>query len=142
MKKIILLIIWFTSPLIWSQAEALKTKAEVVTHSNEVMALFGQAKFDEAFNVLRKYYPVSEVDYQNLKVKTTNNLESAQSAYGNITGEVFIKESNLKDVAIQRVYLVKYELILLRFTLVYYNSVNGYVINSFAWDDNFEELFD
>ncbi len=121
---------------------ALKDKVAVKNHSDKVMMFFGKSDFDSAFQELRKFYPVSELDYQTLKTKSTENLRSATVGFGKITGDVFISEEILKDFAVRRNYLIKLEKILLRFNIVYYNGIDGWIVNSFNWDDNFEVYFE
>lgn len=141
MKTILPLLFLFLTFNLSAQA-GLQDKVAVAKHADQVMQLFGTSQFDEAFEALRPYYPVSEIDYQNIKVKTAQNLQQAEQGYGKITGEVFIKEQNLKDIAIRRYYVVKLETILLKFSLVYYKGKDGWIVNSFSWNNEFEILFD
>jgi hypothetical protein len=120
----------------------LASKEEAIAHADQVMALFEDFEIEAAFDKLRKYYPVEELDYNNLKTTTLNNLRAAVRGYGDVTHVVFIKEENLKDLALRRHYVLALESLLLRFSIVYYNSVDGWIVNSFMWNDNFEEFFE
>jgi len=141
MKTLLPLLFLFATINLTAQA-GLQDKIAVANHADQVMQLFGTSQFDQAFEVLRPFYPVSEIDYQNIKVKTAQNLQQAEEGYGSITGEVFIKEQNLKDIAIRRYYVVKLETILLKFSLVYYKGKDGWIVNSFSWNNEFEVLFE
>jgi hypothetical protein len=141
MKILITFILLFVTQFGWAQA-VLSSKEEVTKHADKTMNYFGDAMFEEAFSELRKYYFVSDLDFQNIKAKTIDNLSKAIENYGEITGEIFVKEENLKDVAIRKTYLLRYDTILLKFQIVYYKSTQGWIVNSFSWDDEFETLFE
>lgn len=141
MKVKLLLFAYLLSFLAFGQ-NAISQRTGITQHADKVMMHFGQSEFEEGFTELRKYYPVTELDFQNMKTKSIKNFQAASKGYDGILGEVFIKQETLKDLAVARHYVLKLGAILLRFRLVYYNGKNGWIVNSFHWDDDFEQFLD
>ncbi|MGB5981135.1 MAG: hypothetical protein WBG46_03225 [Nonlabens sp.] len=140
MKSQVIILLVFVVQFSMGQTE-MTSKTEVIKHADKIMNHFGKAEFKEAFTELRKHYLLPEEDFQSIKTVTITNLKKAQESFGDVIGEVFIKEENIENIALRRNYLVKYENILLRFQIVYYKSSQNWQVNSFKWDDEFEVFF-
>lgn len=141
MKLKILPVLLLITQLISAQ-NFLQSKSDVAKHADKVMSLFGTSNYEDAFEELRKHYIVADIDFQNIKYKTTDNISTAEQNFGKIRGEIFIKEEILMDIALRRNYVVKLGKILLRFRIGYYHSDQGWIVNSFNWDDEYEEFYE
>ncbi|WP_047546806.1 hypothetical protein [Psychroserpens sp. Hel_I_66] len=64
-----------------------------------------------------------------------------ESRFGKSIGITKVKHLKLGDVAYKDVYFVRYKVIALRFIFIYYKNENGLLMNSFKFDENFEEEF-
>ena len=62
--------------------------------------------------------------------------------FGNIIGTNFIKDKAVKEHILRKIYVIKFEKHMIRVLFTYYNNGNGWILNGFKWDDQFEELFD
>jgi len=59
--------------------------------------------------------------------------------FGNPIGYAKIKEEHILDLVIRETYLIRYDYTAIRLKFTYYKNNNGWIINSFKWDDSFDE---
>lgn len=124
-----------------AQYKYLKDIENAKSISKDVAQLFKENKINEAFIKIKTYWPLQENEINNLESKTIQSMNLVAERFGNSEGIVKVSEQNIKDTAFREVYLIKYENTALRLIFTYYKNNNGWIINSFKWDDSFAEEF-
>ena len=61
--------------------------------------------------------------------------------FGPSIGIVKVKTETIADIAIRETYLIRYEYTTIRVKIIYYQNKDGWIVNSFKWDDTFSEEF-
>ena len=56
-------------------------------------------------------------------------------------GYVLISRENIKDTILKRVYVVKYERHLIRWSFIFYKPYSSWILDYFNYDDAIEALF-
>lgn len=123
------------------RVETLKTKEDTQKMSKEVISLFKDTKIKEAVEKMTPYWPISEAEIATFQEKTENYMNLLQGTYGAIIGTEKIKQEKISDFALRETYIMLYENSAIRLIFTYYKNKGGWTINSFKWDENYEELF-
>ncbi len=126
----------------FAQSNTLKSVNQTQDLSKKVVNLFYQDKVDEAFEQLYPYWPLPEKEITDMKVKTKNYMDLLNERFGEKIGVTKLKDEKSADVGIRETYLVRYERNAIRMMFTYYKGNNGWIINSFKWDDSFSLTFE
>lgn len=109
--------------------------------ANEVVSAVGQNNIEQAFDILKKYWPLSSAEVDNLKAHTIKQREVVQSRYGKPISIEYIKSSKVGDSMIQHTFIEKFEHHALKWQLSFYKPADKWIINSVYWDDKLSELY-
>jgi hypothetical protein len=123
-----------------AQTSVLPNLVEVKKFSESVVKEFASKDFAKAFNLLKKYWPLPEEELADLEALTLKQTAIIEGRYGEVLSTEFISETNIKDFIHQETYVVRLEKHILRIQFVYYRGKDGWIINSFKWDDKMMEL--
>ena len=140
-KMVVLFILGVSFTSIAAQAKFLKSGSEMKELSQKVTQLFRDSKVPEAVTIMKPYWPFPENELDGLVEKTVNNLNSVSERFGRAVGISEGKEEVIKDFAIKETYFVKYQNSAIRIIFIYFKREEGWIINSFKWDDKFYEEF-
>jgi hypothetical protein len=141
MKKIILLLLLFTSTISFSQTKKLASLDAAKEASRNWSQLFLQGKYAEMFDEMKPYWPIPAEKVDEMKGKTVQFKDVIRQNYGNPIDVIRISGENLADVAYREVYFLRHDKSTLRAIFVYYNNGNGWLLSSFEWDDSFSKEF-
>lgn len=143
MKKIVLisLLLVFTFSLS-AQSKTLSNQTETQKLSKEVANLFNDNKIPESFQILEQYWPLPKNEMDALQEKTIKYMNILETRFGKRLGVSKIKDENISDIALRETYILRYTYSAIRIVFTYYRSENGWFINSFKWDDSFEQEFE
>jgi len=117
-------------------------KSEISKHSEKVMKFLKDSEFQEAFTELEKYWPLPENEMVQLESQTIKQFNMVADRFGNIIGFDFIRDETIKDYAIRKIYVLRFEKHMIRVLFTYYKNNDGWILNGFKWDDQFDELFE
>jgi hypothetical protein len=120
----------------------LNSKDELSKHSEKVMKSLKDSEFQKAFAELQIYWPLPENELIQLESQTIKQFNMVADRFGNIIGVDFIRDESIKDYAIKKIYVLRFEKHMIRVLFTYYKNNDGWILNSFKWDDQFEELFE
>jgi len=124
-----------------AQEKYLKDEDDIEVFSKKITLLFSKNKPLEAFSELSLYWPLAETEVELLKEKTVKSINAVEDRFGKEKGIVKISTKKIGDVAIRVTYFVKYNILALRYIYTYFHSEEGWILNAFKWDDDFEEEF-
>ena len=144
MKKTLIsfiLIISFCGSL-FAQIQKLKSVEEVHAQAEKSISLIAMSEFDEAFEMLKKYWPQPGYQIDGLKETTAQQIPLLEDTFGSLKGYEYVNSKTIGTFGHVENYVLKYEKNALRIYLIYYNSGNGWAVNSLLWDDRWDYLFD
>ena len=124
-----------------AQTQTLKDKAQTQELSKKVTALFQEKKVSECFKQLSIYWPMPQNEIDGLQENTIKYLNIISERFGKAIGTLKIKDETISDIAIRETYFVRYERHAVRLIFTYYKNDNGWILNSFSWDDSFATEF-
>lgn len=136
-------VLIFTFSFLFSQAQIkyMKTESDVKALSRKVADNFRNEKFEEAFIALKTYWPLDENELSEMKNKTVTYLSGIKSRFGEPIAAAKVNEEKILDFALRETYIIRYDFSAIRLKLSYFRNENGWIINSFKWDDSYSEEF-
>lgn len=143
MKKITLLLLISISSLVSvAQVKYLANQAEIQELSKEVAQYFYDDYITVAFKKLTPYWPMPADELESLEEKTIRYLNLLDERFGEKQSLQKLKEEKISDFALRETYVIKYEYSAIRLQFTYYKNNQGWLVNSFKWDDKFSEEFE
>jgi len=133
--------ICFVSTQIFAQTQTLENPAAAHTQATQITSMLVDQKYTEAFEILKKYWPLEGYQIDGLKETTAKQLPLLEDSFGKLLGYEFVRSETLGTFGHVEFFVLKYEKNALRLYLTYYNGGNGWLINSLQWDDRWDYLF-
>ena len=140
MKNKILIILLFPI-LTFSQEKFLKNIEEVKDLSNKTSQLFYQTKIRESFDMMELYWPIEKNELISLEENTLKYINILDDRFGAKEGIVKLKEEKIMDFAFKETFIIKFKNHAIRLIYIYYKNNEGWILNSFKWDDSFMDEF-
>ncbi len=122
-----------------AQQKTMATVKATQELSYEVSKLFKEGNLSEAFDKMDPYLPLPLEEKQELRSQTIKYKGMLENRLGKRVGFTRATEKRIDEVAIREVYFVLHELSAIRLIFTYYKSPEGWILNSFKWDDSFAE---
>jgi hypothetical protein len=142
MKKITFLLLTILVFNYAGDQKTLKDEDELTEHSAEVMEHFSHENFSKAFEILQEVWPLPQNELAQLESQSIKQFNLIGSRYGDLVSVEFIKDENIKDFAIRKTYLMRYQRHMIQFIFIYYKGGNEWILNGFQWNDQVEDLFE
>ena len=89
---------------------------------------------------MKKNWHLPENELDQLESLTIKQFNSVSDRFGKTKGYEFITDLKINDFLLRKVYILKFERHMIRVLFTYYNSGEGWIINSFKWDDTIDTL--
>ncbi len=141
MKRILFLFILLNNMNLFSQKTVIKNIDKAREISNKVAALFTENKIAESFDLLDTHWPLPQNEIDAVETKTIRYLNILKERFGKSIGYSKINEEHILNLIIRETYLIRYNYTAIRLQFVYYKNNEGWIINTFKWDDSFENEF-
>jgi lipase chaperone LimK len=143
MKKIVLIsILSLFTYYLSAQSKTLANQIETQKLSKQVAGLFSENKISKSFQILEQYWPLPKNEMEALQEKTIKYMNILETRFGKRLDVTKIKDEHISDIALRETYIMRYTYSAIRIVFTYYRSENGWFINSFKWDDSFEQEFE
>ena len=142
MKRIVAFVLVLSIMQSVNAQSHLSSKDELAKHSENVMVFLEGGEFQKAFAELERYWPFPENEMLQLETQTIKQFNVVSERFGTIVGTDFIRDNAIKDYALRKTYVIRFEKHMIRVLFTYYKTENGWILNGFKWDDQIEELFD
>ncbi|MCL9806164.1 hypothetical protein NAT51_11560 [Flavobacterium amniphilum] len=140
-KKIVFLILLLGFTSSHAQKKFFQSPKEISEFSKKATNLFKEGKFPVFFKELKPYWPLPDNEMTSLEDKTVQFMELLQSRFGKVEGVSKIKEEKISDFAIRETYILRFENQAIRLIYVFYKNKNGWILNTFKWDDELSQEF-
>lgn len=124
-----------------SFSKTLDTVEETEKLSKDVVLLFKDGEFAEAFDLLETYWPLPKNEIENLEEKTIVMMNTISNRFGKVIDYVRVRKEIIGDVATRETYLLCFENTAIRMIFTYYRNLDGWILNAFKWDDSFTDEF-
>ncbi|NLR74364.1 hypothetical protein [Leeia aquatica] len=123
-------------------AATLKSEVEVRAFTDKVMAQVGKGDLSGAFASMKPYAVVPVAELQSLELRTKALRDQVGGRYGKPVGFEFVSLKKAGESVMQYMYIEKTEEHALPWRFIFYKSPNGWVLNTFFWNANIQQLFD
>jgi len=120
---------------------SLKSPLECKLLCDSFMQLLSKEKYEEAFDIVKPYWPLPESEMSMLQMQTVTQLNTIAPRFGKITGYKFISEENVDDFVLKFVYAQKHQKHIVIWTLVFYKPEDTWIVNAVLFNDNIYQLF-
>ncbi len=105
------------------------------------MAKVAAGDLDGAFNAMKPYLVIPSAEFDALVVNTKAQRGLAGTRYGKIVGSECFGQKKLGQSLVMVTSIEKAEKHALPWLFYFYKSPQGWVLNSFVWNDNLPSLF-
>ncbi len=122
-------------------ADTLDSTKLAKTLCNEVMEQIAKNNLDEAFNLIKPYAAFSETEIDSVAVETKAQREQVSKRYGISNAYEFINSKQVGRSLLRLRYIEKMEKHVIVWSFYFYKTDKGWVLNTFDWKDQFENLF-
>jgi hypothetical protein len=121
-------------------AVALKSIDECKALCESFIQLLDRSKFDEAFLILKPYWPLPENEIATLQMQTVTQLNTIAPRFGEIVGSEFVSKKVVNDFIVRFNYVQKRQNHIIRWDFVFYKPKDSWLINSVRFDDSIDAL--
>ena len=95
----------------------------------------------ESFDLITPYWPLPYNEMEALEEKTLKYVNIIEQRFGKSIGFLRVKRETIKDIAIRETYIIRHKFHAMRVIFTYYKSDEGWLVNSFKWDDSYTDEF-
>ena len=122
-------------------AEVLPDEDAAKELSTEIMVKVAEGDLDTAFKIMKPYVSVRGAEIDGAIIQSKVQRKQYGQRYGTSIDYEFIDEKKVGDSLLRLRYIEKTEKHALPWTFYFYKTKEGWVLNSFSWNDIFKELF-
>ena len=124
-----------------AQTKSFKSAKDAHTFAEGMVKQIIAGQTKEAFESIKPYWPLDAFTIDGLAETTSEQVPMLTETFGKITGYEFVGSETLGNSGHLETFLIKYQQSALRFYIVFYNSGDGWIVNSLSWDDKWDILF-
>ncbi|RIX46047.1 MAG: hypothetical protein D3M94_10045 [Rhodocyclales bacterium GT-UBC] len=122
-------------------ADTFKSEAEAKQLSEKFMAQVAKGELAAAFSLIKPYVVIPESEFQGLALQTKSQRDQFGVRYGKSFGYELVNERKAGDSILRLIYVEKTAKHALPWVFFFYKSPTGWVLNSFAWNDQIQNSF-
>ncbi len=139
MKNFLLLLFAVYSSAVLGQG--LSALSDVRKVTDEAMTRIANGDFDGSFKILKPLTIVPSAEFDAMVGQTKLQLPIVGGRFGSSIGYEFIREDRLGETLARFTYIHRFEKHAMRWLFYLYRGNNGWVVNTFLFDDKWHELF-
>ncbi len=129
-------------PLVSAAVAPLRTEADALLLCEAFMQAVAAGRFEEAFNLIRPYFPVSEARITKIETETKQQLGMAELQFGKSIDHAFTSGEEVHGSVLRYRFLQRYERDAIFWEFVFYKPEGYWLINALGFDDEIRNLFD
>ena len=122
-------------------AETVPDESVAKDLANKIMEKVAVGDFDAAFKLMKPYCPLSSTEIDSAAMQTKTLREQFGQRYGTDIGYEFIDSKRVGDSLLRLRYVEKTKIHALPWVFYFYKTKEGWILNSFDWNDRFQGLF-
>lgn len=123
-------------------ADTLKSEQEAKQLAEKVMHQAAKGDIAGAFSAMKPYVVIPETEFQSLALQSKSQRDQFGARYGKSIGYEFISERKAGNSILRLIYVEKTAKHALPWMFLFYKTPTGWVLNSFAWNDQIQHVFE
>jgi len=135
------LLLMIVSPLAFA-VEQLASEAKARELSDSMMAVAMKQSPDMVFAQLKPYWPMDPAEIDGLASNAKLQWQVIEARFGKPLGYELVSTERIGTSFVRFIYLQKFEKHALRWEFTYYRPKDGWLANSFKFDDQLDWLYD
>jgi hypothetical protein len=124
-----------------AKADVFVSENDLRPFTDKIMEMILKGELKKAFNTIKPYIVTSEAELQAAAQNSETQRVQLAEKYGAPIGYEFIGQKKVGESLIRIIYIEKLEKQALIWAFYFYKSKNGWVINSFVWDDQMSLIY-
>lgn len=141
MIRYLVLILSLLFMSVGAMAETLKSETEAKQLAEKVMVQVAKSDLTNAFALMKPYVVIPDSEFQGLALQTQAQRDQFGVRYGKSVGYEFIGEKKAGESILRLIYIEKTAKHALPWMFLFYKTPSGWVLNSFAWNDQINNVF-
>lgn len=121
--------------------ETLQSPKDARVFADQVMARVATGQLDAAIAEMKRYTIVPEAEIDATLGQFKLQLPAIAQRFGSVIGSEFVREDKVGDSLIRIVYLQRFDRHAMKWLFYFYRGSNGWILNTFRFDDNILSLF-
>jgi hypothetical protein len=121
--------------------EALPDENAAKDLAVKVMTKVAVGDLDAAFLMMKPYVPLSPTEIDSIAIQSKSMREQYGKRYGSSIGYEFIDSKKVGDSLLRLRYIEKTDKHVLPWVFYFYKTNEGWILNSFNWNDVYTMLF-
>jgi hypothetical protein len=121
--------------------QGVPSVADLRKVTDSVMAKVGGGDIEGGLKIMRPLTIIPTAEFDVMLGQVPLQLPGISARFGASMGQEFLKEEKLGDSLVRLIYLHKFERHAMRWIFYCYKGKSGWVINTFRFDDKWQELF-
>lgn len=141
------LLIWFTAAALFlilssvTHADSLKSAAEARQLTDRVMTRLAAGDLEGGLRLAKPYLIIPEAEFEAMLGQAKLQRPAMSQRFGKSIGREFLREDKVGESFLRIVQIQKFEKHATRWTFIFYRGSEGWVLNTFHFDDNVRALF-
>lgn len=124
-----------------SFAGILKSEADLLPLSDGIMQSVAKGDIAKAFEKIKPYTIIPPAEFDSVAFGSISQRDQFGIRYGKTVGYEFISNKKVGNSLIKITYIEKTEKHALPWSFYFYKTPDGWVLNSFSWNDQMPQLF-
>ena len=121
---------------------ALASEAEAMALADAFLRRVAVGRYDEAFAMVRPYFPVPEARIAKIEKETTQQLGMAELQFGATRDFSFVSGDTVQSSVLRLRFLQRFERDAIYWEFVFYKPAESvWVLNALGFDDEIRGLF-
>lgn len=125
-----------------ASAETVADENAAKELTDKIMTNVGTGDLGAAFNRMKPYVPISPTEIDNAAVKSKALRAQYGERYGKSEGFEFVDSKKVGNSLLRLRYIEKTENHALPWIFYFYKTQEGWVLNSFDWNDIYKSFFE
>jgi hypothetical protein len=122
-------------------AQGLETLKKLRETTDAIMVKVGSGDIEGGLKAVKPLSIVPEAEIEAAIGQAKLQLPVMTTRFGQVIGHEFIREDRVGESLARIVYIQRFEKHAMRWMFYCYKSSNGWVINTFRFDDRWPDLF-
>lgn len=122
-------------------ADTLKDATEIRKLTDRVMSRVGAGDFEGGLRIMKPYLVIPEAEFEVVVEQMKTQAPSITRRFGKSIGQEFMREDKAGESLLRIVHIHRFEKHPMRWSFFFYRGKDGWVLNTFKFDDDIRALF-
>lgn len=139
MRRLVAVLLLALAPACY--AETFPSAKAARDYTDKVMAKVAAGDIEGGLKMIKPYIVVPAAEFDTMAGQTALQLPRLTERYGKSVGSEFIRQDKAGESLVRLQYVGKHERHAMRWSFYLYKTPQGWVVNTFNFDDKIQELF-